>query len=79
MTIFCLELAVFSKPLPTFEELGNEATHRTLWTVAFTFSQITHTYTLSLEHFLCQQALTVDTCVLGSRPLFKEKTVRRCR
>ena len=26
MTIFCLELAVFSKPLPTFEELGNEAT-----------------------------------------------------
>ena len=30
MTIFCLKLAVFSKPLPTFEELGNEATRRTV-------------------------------------------------
>ena len=26
MTIFCVKLAVFSKPLPTFEELGVEST-----------------------------------------------------
>ena len=31
MTIFCLKLAVFSKPLPTFEELGNESTKIQFW------------------------------------------------
>ena len=31
MTIFCLKLAVFSKPLPTFEERGNESTKIQFW------------------------------------------------
>ena len=35
MTIFCLKLAVFSKPLPTFEELGNEATKLQFWLTGY--------------------------------------------
>ena len=31
MTIFCVKLAVFSKPLPTFEELGNKSTKIQFW------------------------------------------------